>query len=188
MLAGLLTSRNTKLDLLKTYLTFPTEYNKLTYKNYRNLFQKTLRAAKRAHIEENLRKKKRKKETWKILNDVISKNQCGNKISKININGEPSKIPADISNKFNNFFLWVGKEISDNVPPVQVPPEDFLPQNNHITPLKLQNTTPEHIVQIVKAFAPKYSADTDGVSSKMIKYIINEIAKPLAHIFNISLQ
>ena len=58
MSAGLLTSRNTKLDLLKTYLASHTEYNKLTYKNYRyrNLFQKTLRAAKKNHIEETLLK------------------------------------------------------------------------------------------------------------------------------------
>ena len=189
MSAGLLTSRNTKLDLLKTYLTFPTEYNKGTYKTYRNLFQKTLRAAKKTHIEENLRKnQKNPKETWKILNDVIGKNQCGNKITKININGLPSENPADISNEFNNFFVRVGKEISDNVPTVQQPPESFLPQNDHITPLNLQNTTPEHIIKIVKAFSPKNSADTDGVSSKMIKYIIIEIAKPLAHIFNLSLQ
>ncbi len=82
----------------------------------------------------------------------------------------------------------MGKEISDNVPPVRQPPEDFLPQNANITPLNLQNTTPEHIVKIVKSFAPKNSADTDGVSSKMIKFIIEEISLPLSHIFNLSLQ
>jgi len=189
MSAGLLNSRNTKLQLFKTYISFPSEYNKTTYKNYRNLFQKTLRAAKKVHITNNLQKnQKNAKETWNILNDVIGKKSCGNKISKININGLPSEIPADISNEFNNFFVRVGKEISDNVPPVRQPPEDFIPPNVNITPLNLQNTTPEHIVKIVKSFAPKNSADTDGVSSKMIKFIIEEISIPLSHIFNLSLE
>jgi hypothetical protein len=35
--------------------------------------------------------------------------------------------------------------------------------------------------------ASKNSADMDGVSSKMIKFIIAEISLPLAHIFNLSL-
>jgi hypothetical protein len=41
MSAGLLTSRKTKLQLLKTYLTFPNDFNKEMYKNYRTIFQKT---------------------------------------------------------------------------------------------------------------------------------------------------
>ena len=189
MTAGLLNSRITKLQLLKTYLAFPSDFNKDLYKNYRKIYQKTLRAAKKASIESNLQKnQKNPKETWKILNEVIGKKQGGNSIPKININGQPSESPADISNEFNNFFVRVGKEISDNVPIILKPPEDYLPQYPNITPLNLQNTTPDHIIKIVKNFAPKNSADTDGVSSKMIKFIIVQIAVPLAHIFNLSLQ
>jgi hypothetical protein len=54
--------------------------------------------------------------------------------------------------------------------------------------LQLGNTTPEHIIKIIKKFAPKSSCDVNGVSTKMIKFIGNEIARPLAHIFNISLR
>ncbi|MFN9952520.1 MAG: RNA-directed DNA polymerase, partial [bacterium] len=53
--------------------------------------------------------------------------------------------------------------------------------------LMLQNTTPEHVKKIIKNLKPKQSQDAQGVSTKMIKFIGNEIAAPLSHIFNLSL-
>jgi hypothetical protein len=52
----------------------------------------------------------------------------------------------------------------------------------------LQNTTPEHIKKIIKNLQPKMSNDAEGVSTKMVKFIGNEIAIPLSHIFNLSLR
>ncbi len=52
----------------------------------------------------------------------------------------------------------------------------------------LQNTTPEHIKKIIRKLQPKYSYDANGVSTKMIKSIGDEISFPLSHIFNISLR
>jgi hypothetical protein len=54
--------------------------------------------------------------------------------------------------------------------------------------LQLQNTTPEHIQKVIKKLQPKLSYDANRVSSKMIKFIGEEISIPLAHIFNISLR
>jgi hypothetical protein len=52
----------------------------------------------------------------------------------------------------------------------------------------LQNTTLEHVHKTIKNFKPKNSSDAQGVSTKMIKFIGNEISVPLAHIFNLSLS
>jgi hypothetical protein len=52
----------------------------------------------------------------------------------------------------------------------------------------LQNTTPEHVKKIIKSLKPKLSADAQGISTKMVKFVGNEIATPLAHIFNLSLS
>jgi hypothetical protein len=54
--------------------------------------------------------------------------------------------------------------------------------------LQLGNTTPEHVLKIIKKFKPKNSCDIHGVSTKMIKFIGPEIALPLSHIFNLSLS
>ena len=47
---------------------------------------------------------------------------------------------------------------------------------------------PVHICDIVKPFHSKMSQDLDGLSLKLIKYIIHDISIPLAHIFNLSLD
>lgn len=74
------------------------------------------------------------------------------------------------------------------MPPTTVNFEDYMPHLRNIVPLNLQNTTPIHIISTVKTMAAKNSADFDGVTSKMIKLVIHEIASPLSHIFNLSLS
>jgi hypothetical protein len=44
------------------------------------------------------------------------------------------------------------------------------------------------VLKIIQKFKSKASCDIDGISSKMIKFIGREIAIPLSHIFNISLE
>ncbi len=52
--------------------------------------------------------------------------------------------------------------------------------------LILGNTTPEHVKKIISKLASKSSCDVNGVSTRMIKSVGNEIALPLSHIFNLS--
>jgi hypothetical protein len=189
MTAGLLTSRDSKNKLHKNCIADPSPFNITSYKNFRKVYQKTLRAAKKLYITSNLRNcNGNPRETWKVLNEAIGKSSEKGKITKINVNGTTCEDPADIANGFNDFFVHVGKEISDNVPIVSKLPEEYIQINPETVPLNLQNTTPDHVKKIVKSLAAKNSADSDGVSSKMIKLIINEIAIPLAHIFNLSLS
>ena len=74
------------------------------------------------------------------------------------------------------------------MPPVDKEPEEYIEYGRPIPPLQLGNTTPEHIIKIIKKFQPKSSCDVHGVSTKMIKFIGEKIAIPLAHIFNLSPQ
>jgi hypothetical protein len=54
--------------------------------------------------------------------------------------------------------------------------------------MMLGNTTHEHILKTIRKFKLKPSCDIHGVSTKMVKFIGPEIAKPLAHVFNLSLM
>jgi hypothetical protein len=82
----------------------------------------------------------------------------------------------------------VGKQISDGVQPVEKNAEDYIVYDTPVPDLLLQNTTPEHVRKTIKNFKPKNSNDAQGVSTKMIKLISDEISVPLAHIFNLSLS
>jgi hypothetical protein len=66
--------------------------------------------------------------------------------------------------------------------------EDYVDYGRDIPPMSLGNTTPEHVLKVIKKFKPKNSCDIHEVSTKMIKYVGPEIAVPLAHIFNLSLN
>jgi len=189
MSAGLLISRGTKIRLHKQSLANPTPLSINLYKQFRNLYNKTLRAAKILFIKSKLKDcKGNAKETWKILNECTGRTAKNVKIEKIISNGAITEVPLDIANEFNNFFIKVGQEISDNVPIIDKSPESYLVPPVIINQFNMQNVTPEYLVKTVKDMASKNSTDMDGVSSKMIKFVINVINVPLAHIFNLSLE
>ncbi len=59
---------------------------------------------------------------------------------------------------------------------------------NDVPPLNLTDTTPEHVLKIIKSLAPKASCDVYGMSTKLLKFIGEQITVPLSHIFNLSLS
>jgi len=109
-------------------------------------------------------------------------------LSKINVEGITESDPIKIANHLNSFFTSIGQKIADDVQNVDMQPEDYINYDRVIPDLLLGNTTPEHILKIISKFKPKPSCDIHGVSTKMIKFIGPEIAKPLAYIFNLSLR
>ena len=71
-----------------------------------------------------------------------------------------------ISNEFNNFFVKVGKEISESIPNISKHFTEYMPNFPNIVPLNLQNTTAEHILLIVKKLAAKTVAIRKGYPQK----------------------
>jgi hypothetical protein len=156
---------------------------------YKSVYQRTIRAAKKLHISEKIAANaKNPKKTWQTLNEIMGKTSRSETVSQINVNGVISSDSFDIANQFNQFFTNVGTEISNSVPPIAKRPEDYINYGRQIPPLNLTNTTPEHLLKIIKKFQPKNSVDIQGVSTRMIKAIGPEIVIPLSHIFNISLS
>jgi len=189
MTRGLLISRNNKKLLHKSSIAFPTVENIQKYKNYKTLYQRVLRGAKKLYftskLEENV---KNPKKTWETLHEILGKQKKSESVEKINIEEMPVSDPPLIANHFNRFFTTVGKQISDSVIPVSKNPEDYIDYGREIPDLNLQNTTPEHIQKIIKKLQSKLSVDSNGISTKMIKLIGQEISFPLSHVFNLSLR
>ncbi|MFN9959945.1 MAG: hypothetical protein ACK55I_43230, partial [bacterium] len=100
-------------------------------------------------------------------------------VGQININGVPESDPSKIANQFNYFFTSIGKKISNDVPNVNIEPEDYINYGRNIPEMNLGNTTPEHVLKVIRKFKNKSSCDVHGVSTKMIKHIGPEISAPL---------
>jgi hypothetical protein len=116
MTSGLLTSRRTKIHLLKTSLAFPTDSNKQKFKTYRNLYNKIIKVAKKTICMKDYKNaKKNPIKTWDILREFTGKSKGENSIRNICSEGQIYTEDGEIANQFNKFFSSVGNQISDNV-------------------------------------------------------------------------
>jgi hypothetical protein len=58
----------------------------------------------------------------------------------------------------------------------------------NVPEMKLIPITEAEIKNILKTLKPKNSTGYDGISSRILKYCIDEISKPLGHIYNVSFK
>ena len=188
MTKGLLISRGTKLQLHKKQLKDPSKENVEGYRNYRNLFNKLIRASKKHYFDINFEKaKKNPKKTWGLIKEAIGTNTGNAKINKISVDGNVIENSQEIANEFNKFFTSAGKKISDDIIPTDRLPESYLP-NNCEHNLEFSPVSQAEVVNIIRNFQPKSSFDIEGISMKLMKYVALEISHPLAHIFSLSLD
>jgi hypothetical protein len=127
------------------------------------------------------------KKTWNIFNELLGRNKSCETVEKINVDGRIITDSAEIATEFNGFFTSIGKKISNSIPPTEKQPEEYIDYGREIPLLNLGNTTQEHVKKVINKLASKNSCDVNGVSTRMIKTVGNEIAAPLSHIFNLSL-
>ena len=123
-----------------------------------------------------------------LIKEASTGQKTSHPIEKINVNGEIVENKAEIAEHFNNFFSKIGKQISKSVNPIGKKAVDFIHEIPNIPKMKIENTGPIHISDIIKAFEQKKSLDLDGISMELIKFVAHEISTPLAHIFNLSID
>jgi len=132
--------------------------------------------------------KRNPKKTWELLKEATYLTKSSDKIEKLNIGGSTVSDPELIANEFNDFFVNVGVQISKSIIPTKAKAEDFMPTLDNLIEIDLGNTNPTHFCDIVKSLQPKCSLDSDGLSTKLLKIVANEISRPMSYIFNLSLQ
>jgi hypothetical protein len=186
---GILVSRMRKNELLKLHVKSRTPESKEIYSNYRNMYNKIVRASKKLYYRDQISaNKKDPKKLWGLLKEVSTGEPLVDKIEKISENGNSFTEPVEIANKFNEFFSSVGNTISDSVQPVEKTACDFLEEMPEVPDLDLSGTSQAEIVEIIRSFVSKSSSDLDGISTKLLKFVALEISFPLCHIFNLSLN
>jgi hypothetical protein len=187
MTAGLLVSRCRKLLLQKKSIKNPVMENISAFKNYRNLYNKVLRASKKSYYDSSLSKaKKNPRKTWEVLKEAIGQPPSKEKIEKIVVNGSTFTDPKEIAENFNDFFAGVPQKIVNEIPNIPTPPESFLP-NRNFNDMQFLETSQAEIVSIIRAMQSKSSTDLEGIPMKILKLVALEISFPLAHICNLSL-
>ncbi len=184
---GLLISRKTKLDLCKKAAKERTAEAVNKYKTYRNIFNTLLRKSKKMYFDSNLNaNQKNPKKTWELLKEAANLGKSNDKIEKISVGQQTINDQGQISECFNDFFVNIGTKISESITKSNYKPEDFMPNYQNLQELEFNDISPTLICDIIKSLQSKGSMDSDGISSKLLKSIANEICQPIAHVFNLS--
>ncbi len=115
---GLLTSRKQKFILSAAHSKNPSPFNKLIYTNYRNMYNKTLRAAKKLYFDIEFKKcRSNLKRTWDLIRCALNtQNNSKDVISELNINGTSVSDPKLIADSLNEFFINAPQRIAEEIP------------------------------------------------------------------------
>ena len=108
--------------------------------------------------------KKNQKKTWELLKEAANLNKSNDNVDKLCVNNENITDPGQIAEHFNNFFVKIGKEISDSISKTEIKPESFMPDLPDLPDLELNEIHPTLIRDIIKSFISKGSLDSDGIS------------------------
>ncbi len=190
MTKGLLISRTTKFKLSHKCTSEPSPANKAAYKQYRNCYNSTIRAAKKLYYEKQFQQHRSNlKKTWSLLKESINQKRCKNlEINCLLINGHEVTSSKLIAESLNNFFINAASEIVENIPPVNPNPAEP-PMLDDVPLLSFANNPVTHseVLEVISSLQNKTSTDFSGLSANFIKQFSYEIAKPLQHIINLSL-
>ena len=189
MSEGLLVSRTTKLELSRLAIAFPTIENKQRFLNYRNFYNKIIRAAKKTYFEKNLENSKNDpKSTWSLLNEALNrKSKKNSHIDSINLYNSSITDSEKIADEFNRFFTNIGQEIAENIPNTCVQPEEYL-QEPTCESFSFDRLNSIMVEELINSLDSKPCKDIYEISTSLIRFVSKEISCPLAHIFNLSLD
>jgi hypothetical protein len=189
MSPAILISRIHKLKLASLYSRTPCPLSKNNYKTYRNVYNLTLRAAKKRYFEAKLNENQNNlKKTWDILRSAI--NSGGHKkepISELFVNGINHTDSISIATVLNQFFTTAPQKIVDELPPASSPPEVYFDNPVSFSFLSSPLTQVE-IVNATSQLLPKKSEDFNGLSMFFIKKFIHVLSVPLSHLISKSLE
>ena len=67
------------------------------------------------------------KKTWKIVNELSSKNVCKtNRITRLKMAGQEISTPGEIAETFNSYFSNIGIKLASEIPPSEHEPSFYL--------------------------------------------------------------
>ncbi len=160
----------------------------IEYKRYRNLYNRSIRAAKNTYYCELLASHTGDiSKTWKTLNELIGKSHDKTSCTSIKIDNGVITDTKQISNTFCEFFTTVGQKCAESIPAARMPFTHHLTQAyNHS--FFLSPVTPGDLISIISRMKSKSSYGNDNISSKLLKSIRGEIAYPLSVVINNSLS
>ena len=179
-----------KNKLYKSYRKSPFCYErKAKYKMARNSVVKMIVDSKRAYFKDQIAIATQKQK-WQIINSlaIFKRKSALNTPNSIVIEGQEIYEPSEMANAFNNYFACIGPNLSKSLAlkSSDIPCLNLIPVCSNR--FNFNEISVEEIESYLKALDATKSPGLDGISPKLLKISASVIAKPIAHIFNLSLK
>jgi len=190
MTNGLLISRRQKILLGKAHLKNRTVINLQCFKDYRNVYNKVVRTAKKLYFEKKLASNQANiKKVWQILYSAVNiKRTKTSNIRDLIIDDQLVSDPLHIANFLNNYFANVASKIVSEIEPTDRPPDSKLPLSANVFSFCNNPVTFSEIKEACDQLQSKTSLDFEGISLYFVKKVICAIATPILHVFRQSLS
>ena len=181
---GILKSRKTKNILYKKFKK-PIKENESIYKAYRNKFNKVKNAAKKCYYNKEFNEHKGNlRYQWKLINEVINKNQLKPELQDCFVQNETLiSDPTEISNKFNEYFVNVGPNLASKIAGTNVNLSTFLGKRL-VNSIFLDAVTENEVEFEIRQLSGNKSCGHDEIPPKLVKKIAKHIIRPLTYIYN----
>jgi len=139
-----------------------------------------LNLAKSEYFGENFAQNSSMRNQWQTIKKLLNMPTESPEIA-LKINNEVITDVKIIANEFNNYFNSIPGKVKQTAAFT-----DWRPPPNHVNSvnsLYLAPITSDEIQNVVKGFANK-GAGADGISTSLLKSILNCILEPLVYLFN----
>jgi hypothetical protein len=158
------------------------------FKNYKRVFKKTVKAAKKIFNRSKLEKSKNiPKTAWEIVRQETGMERKNEQCHMVSINGRIVTDCSQICNLFNESFSSVSVQFGQ--PASTNTYKTFMKDQTAIKSIfNFRQVGENEIIKIIKGFDMKNSSGWDEIPMSLVKESSSYISKPLTHIVNLILR
>ena len=162
---------------------------KNTLSIYNKLLKKTIREAKTIYYNQRFEENRTNiKNTWVTINEIICKKKNkGNGIKAIMKDGQIIQDKKSVVNSFNDFFVNIGKNLTQNITKYHQKSFQMYLNNNILCSFGFKLIDDDYTKKVINSLRTKTSSGHDGISVKLLKFLSPGLAGPLTIIINQSL-
>ena len=169
-----------KNKLQKKFATRPIKYGE-SFRRARNMVTQTIRNAQSNYYKNKLRQYSGNcRKTWDVLNSILKRQKACKLSDKFLVNNKMITNPTDIANKFNSFFINIGKTLANQIDNTNTDFRSYL-SNRSAEPFTASPITHTELLDIIKQLNDS-SPGNDDVSIKIIKHVSPAISRVLLHL------
>ena len=129
------------------------------------------------------------KATWKILKEVINKDQKRAEINEINVDGQTVTDKKTISETLNQHFVSIGERLAGEILDPFLTSSEYLSKTGNLeSKLSSKTIQPKHVFATISKLKNGKATGLNMIPNTILKCSKNVISQSLADTFNTSIQ